>query len=162
MKKKIIGIAAAIMTLVAISASAQTSSTTSTCTNDKAKCQKAEKCCKEKGKCINPFEGLNLTDAQKQSLKDLKKSSCKKDSANCKAKKAECKAQGKDCKADRARRMKDARKEYLMQIKNILTPEQYQQFLENNFINNAPKHHKDGFKKDSAKKCMKKKECKRS
>lgn len=146
MKKKIFGIAAAIMALVAINASAQTNTTTN-CTNNQAKCQKAEKCGKEKGKCVNPFDGLNLTDAQKQSLKDIKKPSCKKDSGCTKANKECTKADKKEMKAERAQRMKTARKEYLSQIQQILTPEQYQQFLENNFVNGAPRHNKHAMKR---------------
>lgn len=156
MKKKIFGIAAAIMALVAINASAQTSdtNTANNCTNGQAKCKKAEKCDNQKGKCVNPFDGLNLTDAQKQSLKDIKKPSCKKDSSCTKANKEctkankECtKADKKEMKAERAQRMKTARKEYLSQIQQILTPEQYQQFLENNFVNGAPRHNKHAMKR---------------
>lgn len=156
MKKKILGIAAAIMALVAINASAQTSdtNTANNCTNGQAKCKKAEKCDNQKGKCVNSFDGLNLTDAQKQSLKDIKKPSCKKDSSCTKANKEctkankECtKADKKEMKAERAQRMKTARKEYLSQIQQILTPEQYQQFLENNFVNGAPRHNKHAMKR---------------
>lgn len=162
MKKKILGIAAAIMTLVAINASAQTNTTTN-CTNNQTKCQKAEKCGKEKGKCVNPFDGLNLTDAQKQSLKDIKKPSCKKDSSCTKANKECTKADKKEMKAERVQRMKTARKEYLSQIQQILTPEQYQQFLENNFVNSAPRHNKHAMKngKKGNKHAMKKQDMKR-
>lgn len=165
MKKKILGIAAAIMALVAINASAQTSdtNTANNCTNGQAKCKKAEKCDNQKGKCVNPFDGLNLTDAQKQSLKDIKKPSCKKDSSCTKANKECTKADKKEMKAERAQRMETARKEYLSQIQQILTPEQYQQFLENNFVNGAPRHNKHAMKngKKGNKHAMKKQEMKK-
>lgn len=165
MKKKILGIAAAIMALVAINASAQTSdnNTANNCTNGQAKCKKTEKCDNQKGKCVNPFDGLNLTDAQKQSLKDIKKPSCKKDSSCTKAKKECTKADKKEMKAERAQRMETARKEYLSQIQQILTPEQYQQFLENNFVNGAPRHNKHAMKngKKGNKHAMKKQEMKK-
>lgn len=66
------------------------------------------------------FDNLNLTDAQKQQLKDL-----------C-AKQRQCK---KDAKADR----KAAKQERLNAIKGILTPEQYVTFLENHFLNGGGK-----------------------
>lgn len=153
MKKKIFGLAAAIMAFVAINASAQSSTSTTTSCPAQAKCQKAEKCSKEQSQCTSPFAGLNLTEAQKQALNNLKKPSCKGDSAckanqaQCKAKKEEYKAAKKQLKSDRAENMKAARKDYLAQVKSILTPEQYQQFLENNFINGTPRHEKHGMKK---------------
>lgn len=128
MKKKIVSIAAAIVAFLAINASAQNTATTPTCTPE-AKCQSVGKCKKAKTECKNPFAGLNLNDSQKQAIKDLKKPSCKGDTAS-----------GKD--------RKTVRSEYLAKIKSILTPEQYQQFLENNFVNGTPKHNKHGINKN--------------
>lgn len=66
------------------------------------------------------FEGLNLTEAQQTQIHELTK--------NCAEKRKECKDQKqagrKECKA-----------EMLAQLKTILTPEQYVQFLENSFLN---------------------------
>lgn len=67
-----------------------------------------------------PFDGLNLTDAQKQQFKDLR------------AKRQQAK---KDAKADRKADRKAAKKAQLDEIKSILTPEQYTLFLENHFVN---------------------------
>ena len=128
MKKKIVSIAAAIVAFVAINASAQ--NTTSTSCTPQAKCQTTGNCKKSKSECTSPFAGLNLNDTQKQAIKDLKKPSCKGDTET-----------GKD--------RKTARSEYLAKIKTILTPEQYQQFLENNFVKGASKHNKHGMKNNS-------------
>lgn len=92
---------------------------------DKPCDKKAMKGC-EAGAC-NPFEGLNLTDAQKQQLKDLRQ----KEMQQVKDKKAD-KKQAKDAKkADR----KAAKQARLAEIKKILTPEQYTKFLENSLLN---------------------------
>lgn len=74
-----------------------------------------------------PFEGLNLTDTQKQQLKELSEKQ-KQARTEAKKEKAERKAEKK---ADR-KALKRAR---LDEIKNILTPEQYVTFLENNYLN---------------------------
>ena len=149
MKKKIVSIAAAIVAFVAINASAQnTSNANSSCAPD-AKCQTTGVCKKAKSECTSIFAGLNLTDEQQKAIKDIKKPSCKGDSL-CKNKKSEYKAKKDEYKAERAKKMKSARAEYLAQLKKILTPEQYQQLLENNFINDAPRHHdKKGFNNGS-------------
>lgn len=81
--------------------------------------------------CINAFEGLNLT-ADQQAKIDALKTECqtRRDQA-----KAEQKADRQKERADRAANFKANRTEMLAKIKDILTPEQYVQFLENNFVN---------------------------
>ncbi len=69
----------------------------------------------------NAFEGLNLSDQQKSQLQAL----------------------GQDCKLQRDKKQCDGRKERLAKIKTILTPEQYTQFLENNFVQGGNRHSKD-------------------
>ncbi len=69
----------------------------------------------------NAFEGLNLSDQQKSQLQAL----------------------GQDCKVQRDKKQCDGRKERLAKIKTILTPEQYTQFLENNFVQGGNRHSKD-------------------
>ena len=111
---------------------------------------------------FNPFEGLNLTPEQQTALEALRpqKGQCPGDKAQCSEAKPDCKDKAqcdkKDCKKadkakcdkkdgkkcdkkegvsreDRAADMKARRAEYLGKVKEILTPEQYVQFLENNF-----------------------------
>ncbi len=104
----------------------------------KEKCDKKDhKKCKDDRKECNPFEGLQLTEQQQAALKAIP----------CPAKdKKECKGDKKECKnADKINARKEAKQKYLDQVKNILTPEQYQQFLENNFKAKGEmrgKHHK--------------------
>ncbi len=107
---------------------------------DKKECDKKE--CQAPGR--NPFEGLNLTDAQQKQLSEI----CPFGPG--KEKKEGEKTQAPDRKrkfsreqADSMRRAMvekrlDARKTYLAKVKEILTPEQYVQFLENNFVNAMP------------------------
>lgn len=130
--------------------------------------------CKAKTECVKSkkegrrfcetraFEGLNLTDAQKAKLDELKKN-CdeqKKKDAFCQNK--ECNKPGclkKDCevrknmtpeqkkqlKAEAKAKKLEMKKKNLEQIKSILTPEQYTKFLENNYLSSSKmKHGKDG------------------
>lgn len=77
-----------------------------------------------------PFDGLNLTEDQKTKIKAL--GQAKFDARNAKkAEKAQAKAQAK---ADRREARNAARREELAKIKEILTPEQYVQFLENSWV----------------------------
>ncbi|MDE7388130.1 MAG: hypothetical protein K2M97_02625 [Muribaculaceae bacterium] len=90
---------------------------------------------KKMQKC--PFEGLNLSDAQKEQLKQLQESR-RAEFAKQKNAKKEAKKAAKDQKvADR----KQVRRDHLAKIKAILTPEQYVTFLENNFVDGG-RHHK--------------------
>lgn len=83
----------------------------------KLKCNKQE-CCKQKcnkEKC-DIFEGLNLTEQQKAKLADIRK----------------------DCKLNKDKKAGDrsqCKREFLAKVKEILTAEQYSQFLENSFVN---------------------------
>ncbi|MDE6279619.1 MAG: Spy/CpxP family protein refolding chaperone, partial [Paramuribaculum sp.] len=106
----------------------------------------------------NPIEGLNLTDAQKQQLSEIcpfgpgKDKKDRKDRKEFDGKKSDkrdkAQAPGQRRKfspeqADSMRRAMmtkriDARKDYLAKVKDILTPEQYVQFLENSFVNAMP------------------------
>lgn len=82
-----------------------------------------------------PFDGLNLTADQQARIKALQET--------CRAENRQDKA---DRKAEKARQRDDRRRQYLNNVKEILTPEQYVTFLENNFINGgghkAPRHDK--------------------
>lgn len=98
---------------------------------DTTKCHKAKSQRQLSETC--QFKDLNLTDAQKAQINALNpRENCeriKKENKDCK------KALGENC----ANKMRENRKEYLAKIKNILTPEQYTQFLENNFVNKVGK-----------------------
>lgn len=135
MKKTLVTLSLAVVTLFGFSAFAQQ--------QEKTQCnkEKTEKCCKGKeGKCdksqrpeFNPFEGIQLT-AEQQSKIDALKQECK---ANCQ------KNQGKGQKQDgekmsreqRMQQRQQAKRDYLNKVKEILTPEQYETFLENIAVN---------------------------
>lgn len=110
---------------------------------------------------FNPFEGIELTADQQTKLNELResmKTERKAEMENRKAEKVEMKKAVKEGKEtvtrDSARTKADlkARKEamtqkkadYLAKVKEILTPDQYVKFLENNYMNEqqgaAPRH----------------------
>lgn len=87
-----------------------------------------------KGQCregFNPFEGLNLTEAQQAKLKELRTQGCPM--------KAEMKGEKKDGQKPDKQQMRaeraNAKREFLGKVKAILTPEQYVTFLENMAVN---------------------------
>ncbi len=93
------------------------------------------------------FEGLNLTDEQKLKIAAIQEAN----PLAVKAKKADSKDGNKDKKGERKspeemKQMREARgaqqqavrKDYLVQVKEILSPEQYVMFLENFFILQEP------------------------
>lgn len=132
MKKTLISLAIASVTLFgASSAMAQQNDKG----KDKNKVENRGERKMDRPQAVNPFEGLNLTEAQQEALKALseeKKQDMKKQNEE-KANK-----QRQDRK-DRAEAQKNARKEYLAKVKAILTPEQYCQFLENSYVNQGGK-----------------------
>jgi len=122
MKKKILSIALVLAGLMGTSAMAQSPSTTPQPT-----CQQA---CPAKAKAkakANPFEGLNLSEKQQAELNALRE--------GCKAERQKIAAQEKAEKKEMREQRKKDNKEYLGKIKDILTPEQYVQFLENAYLN---------------------------
>ena len=128
MNKKIIVAILGLCTIVATPAAfAQTSG------NDNGKKElKADKRGGKRGaEAPNPFEGLNLTADQQTKLDALKKECQEARKAKAEARKSQAQ-QRKDANKEAA---KTARTEELAKIKAILTPEQYVQFLENNFVN---------------------------
>lgn len=135
MKKKILSLAImAVAVFTASSAFAQAPADKPCCGGkDKKECRGGDKakCDRPDTKCANPFEGLNLTEAQQAQIKAIP---CPAQSI-----KAACKDLKSDTtKMDRsqcAAVVKDIRKDYLSQIQAILSPEQYVQFLENQFVN---------------------------
>lgn len=103
----------------------------STCTAP-TECTAPKQCCANTPKC-SPFEGLNLTPEQQAKIDDLRKT---------------CTEQRQQARADRRQTRENGRRDMLAKIKEILTPEQYVTFLENNFVNAGNKSGKRG--KDAA------------
>lgn len=72
----------------------------------------------------NPFEGIELTEQQQSAIQTMDRQNAEKCMQNLKE------------EAREAREAQlQARRDYLAQLKNILTTEQYVTFLENNYVN---------------------------
>lgn len=156
MMKKVFSAMIVAMSLMAVPSFAQTADNAK-CADSKCKSEKVAKCkaeCEKVAKCSkgaagkmqakkarNEFEGLTLTDSQKQQLSDLQQ---KRMDAR-KVEREQMKAQRQQMKAEKssrdslrvAKRTAD-RKEYLEEVKTIIGPDQYIVFLENQYINAAP------------------------
>lgn len=133
MKKSILSIAIAAISLFTVSASAQT-------TNDKTTDKK------EMARSFNrpnPFEGLNLTAEQQAQLKAIgeKMRPSKEDMKAAKEAKKEAK---KENRKKMMEERKAKRSEYLAQVKKVLSADQYIKFLENSYVNNAPNFNRPG------------------
>lgn len=129
MKKKILSVALLATSLFATNSFAQApadnNSNTTSIENIRGK--KMDK----KGGKKNPYEGLNLTDAQKAQLQQLDEKRNAQRKQNAEAQKME--KQRNDSVQMAAR--KTAKKEYLEEVKAIIGPDQYVVFLENFYIN---------------------------
>lgn len=148
MKKQLITLAFAAVGFISMNAFAQAPSNNEgkarrannpECVNP-AQCANHNEC---KAQCpvCNPFEGLNLTDAQKTKLEAIP---CPRKVAQEMRQAAKADSIKTDKVAVKAMR-KDIRSNYLRQVKEVLSADQYVTFLENYFVN-APvssNHHKD-------------------
>ncbi|MBD5173133.1 MAG: hypothetical protein HDT08_00660 [Bacteroidales bacterium] len=115
MNIKAIFVAASALILSATAVSAQNPKAKGAAKDSTCMIKKCDKA--KQGPCL--FENLNLTDGQKAKIKDLKESQMK----------------AREDRKKEARAQRDnARKDYLANLKTILTPEQYVQFLENNYM----------------------------
>lgn len=85
------------------------------------------------------FNGLNLTDTQKQQLQALCKNYGEKRQA-LRGDAQQNKQRNDSLKKDLRNQAHDLKRQQLADIKKILTPEQYTQFLEQNYLNKGPKH----------------------
>ena len=112
MKKIIVALAAIAMT-AGLSVNAQNEQSSQQMQN----CPRME-CAQQSRDCA--FEGLSLTDSQKEQLKALAQ---KRMSSN------------KDKKQAQKENRNTEKRAFLADVKTILTPEQYIQFLENSFVN---------------------------
>lgn len=125
MKKTILSLALIISGFFAFGAAAQQPC----CNNGQQACGKdKQECCQAPGKPgkapkANPLEGITLTEQQQAKVQQLNE------------KYAQMRKDRKEAKKENARKerkeAKDYRKEYLNEMKQILTPEQYTTYLEN-------------------------------
>lgn len=146
MKKKIITLAIATMFTLGISTFAQAPQNdhnckkTENCKRDGKKCDRKDdkKCDRKDGapgrdkKCINPFEGLNLTEQQQKSISNIPSPRQVMKAAR------DRESDVKQSPEMRQAVARDIRVNYLKQIKAVLTSDQYVQFLENDFVNARP------------------------
>lgn len=129
MKKKILSLAIIAAAFNAFNGVAQTNDNN----NAKAVCV-AQQCGKPGKRCPKeacPFDGLNITDAQKAQLQQL-------NASRREARKAQADTQKADRQRNDSARMAQRRadkKEYLEQVKAIIGPDQYVVFLENFYVN---------------------------
>ncbi len=149
MKKKVLGLALMAMALVGFNGMAQNKAqncNNQACTSQ-TECTKGNKGMKKDAReAKNPYEGLNLTDAQKTKLAELDSKRMADRKAKMEARKADANSQKADKKnmtdaeKQAAKKAKmDARKadklEYLQEVKEIIGPDQYVVFLENFYVN---------------------------
>lgn len=136
MKKKIFSVALLAMSLFAVNGIAQTPSNSNNTQIENVKGKKAEK--KGERAKKNPYEGLNLTDAQKtklQQLDDKQKAQRRQKMEEMKANKEANKAAQKADRTAMLEARKAEKKSYLEEVKAIIGPDQYVVFLENFYIN---------------------------
>lgn len=129
MKKKILGLAFIAMTLVAFNGMAQTPTNDNTVKQESVKGKKADK--KGNRDQLNPFDGMNLTDAQKSQLQQLdsKRKAAREQQAQTR------KENKQQMKADMLAQRKASKKAYLEDVKAIIGPDNYVVFLENMYVN---------------------------
>lgn len=152
MKKAILSLAIAALAFSSLPAFAQAPGNNDgkSCKNP-TECAQARKGGPEKGpKASNPFEGIELTDAQKSSLEALRT----KRAEACKAARAEKQKSDSARMATRQADRKAKARARLDEVKAILTPEQYVVYLENIVIDQpAPRHGQgDKARRDNGKK----------
>lgn len=136
MKRKILSIAFVAISALMISAVAKDNDKSPKDNNKKemCRCHKGKKDADKHLAKFDPFEGINLTDAQKSQLTNLEQ--------NRKKEMATKEKSDKDAASRKNKR--DARKAYLEEVKQILTPEQYVTYLENIAINKPMKRKSHG------------------
>lgn len=134
MKKKILGLAAIAMSLIALPSVAQNKKNNdgrkkearienTQCTKDFKKGDRAT--------CI--FEGLTLSDTQKDQLKQLNEKQLADRKARKEALRADRQRNDSTMRAER----RASKKAYLEEVKAIIGPDQYVVFLENFYLNGA-------------------------
>lgn len=131
MKKKILGLALVAISLAAFNGNAQTTTTDNTPAQENVKGKKTDR--QGRRDKVNPFDGLNLTDAQKTRLQELDNQLREAGKERVKAAKEERRRND----SARIEQRKAAKKSYLEEVKAIIGPEQYVVFLENSYINSG-------------------------
>lgn len=135
MKKKVLGLALVAMSLVSFSSMAQNQSNDTTTKLETVKGKKADK--QTRRNQINPFEGLNLTEAQKSQLQQL-------DANRKTAREQQAQARRENKQRNDSARIAQrqaSKKAYLDEVKAIVGPEQYVVFLENMYVNSGGHRH---------------------
>lgn len=147
MKKTLLATFVAATALFAMPMAAQTqtdASTGATKTEKKAECKGEHKACPNRkdgrrGQMVSPFEGITLTDAQKEAIKALRPERPARKQAGDSVK-ARPERRERPAANDTARVRPDRNKmraDYVNGVKAVLTPEQYVVFLENIVIKGA-------------------------
>ena len=139
MKKKILGLALIAMSLVAFTGAARTTTDTNTSAKEAKENVKGKKA--DRKEChakVNPFEGLDLTDAQQAKIQQLDNKRKTERKEQMQARKENKQRQS----ADRKEARRNAKKEYLKEVKEIIGSDKYVTFLENAYVNNG--RHGDG------------------
>lgn len=141
MMKKIFSVALVAISMVSLPMLAQDvkgkESCEQTCSKKDKKANDEARKLKAEQREAEMFKGMNLTDSQKQQLRDLRESSRKAKKEKAEAMKAEKDKQKEAKKADRKamKEQKEAeRRAYLQEFKKIVGNENYVIFLENQFI----------------------------
>ncbi len=148
MKKKILGFATLALALISLPAAAQGKGAkdrsknrcvNTECTNQA--CPASDSTC-ARARCgaFNPFDGIQLTDAQRAGLKVVNEKRMAQRRACVEQQK--CERISRDSLRMKARF--NSRRNYLNDVKQVLTPDQYVVFLENMVVNTPDKNGKPG------------------
>ncbi len=136
MKKKILSLTLIAMSLVAFTGMAQNKTDNNSPKKELVKGQKGDR--KDmKADRPNPFEGINLTDAQKTKLQELNAKQKADRQQQAQARKDEKKRNDQAKATDR----RASKKAYLEEVKAIIGPDNYVVFLENMYINGGGQGH---------------------
>lgn len=127
MKKKVLGLALIAISAFTFSSVAQTQANVKKSATEQSKFNKKQ-CDKQ---ICNPFEGMNLSDSQKEQLKKLNETRRAQRTEKAKAHKEQQKAD----RAKRAEARKAEKRAYLQNVKSIIGTENYVTYLENMVIN---------------------------
>lgn len=130
MKKKILALAVALISVGTFSIFAADGGDNKT---DRQQCDRQKSECKSDRKCINPFDGLDLTADQQAKIQALRPEGCKAGKGAKAGAKCDGSQKGDRNGNDKGVDRRQAKRDYLAKVKDILTPEQYVIFLENSF-----------------------------